>query len=141
MSMPPLEPAAEGGRKPPRRRTATLRPPRRERRERSVRLVECAPFPRASSEQRWCFGVTRDLSRSGLGVRLGRAMQVGSLVRVRVRSVEGHVSLDGLARVIWCRAGGEGGTALGLSVLADSSDLPRRAPALRRRPAAVARCA
>ena len=97
---------------------------RRERREEVVRHVEYCPFPRARPDQCLRVGFTRDLSASGMCVRVDTPERVGSLVRVTLREVDGQRRLEGIARIAWSSPTIDGGYWIGLSML----DPGRRQP-------------
>jgi hypothetical protein len=97
--------------------TWTGRNRRREPRQRLVRPVEYAPFPRTSGEQLERRGVTRDVSTSGMCLRLEAPEPVGSLLRVIVADVEGRPALGSVGRVAWARPVAEGVWHVGLAVV------------------------
>lgn len=99
--------------------TAVTRPPRSETREQIVRLVEYAPFPRSSAEQRTRIAFTRDVSASGLCLGATSAEPVGSLLHVTVRCVDGRPTLETLARVSWCASDDEGRFFVGLHLVGE----------------------
>ncbi|HBZ71717.1 MAG TPA: hypothetical protein DEP35_19115 [Deltaproteobacteria bacterium] len=92
-------------------------PLRREQRERIVRLVEYAPFPRVRADQRRRSAFTRDISPSGMCLGVDFVEPVASLLRIIVRCVDGRPTQDVLARVEWCRPHPDGHFWLGLSLL------------------------
>lgn len=97
---------------------------RRELRERTVRRVEYAPFPRVGSDTRQRVGFTRDASASGMGLGVEEPQAVGSLLRVMVQKVDGRPDFDAVARVAWCREETEPGPGapamwLGLVLVAE----------------------
>jgi hypothetical protein len=97
--------------------SAPERGTRRERREEVVRHVEYCPFPRARPDQGLRTGFTRDLSASGMCVRVDTPEPVGSLLRVTLREVDGKPRLEGIARIVWSSPTIDGGHWLGLSLL------------------------
>jgi len=101
---------------------------RKVRRETTVRLVQYAPFPRAHRDERWQAGFTLDLSPAGACLRGEEAAAVGTLLRVIVRSVDGRPSLESLARVVWSARGRVGEARMGVALLAEREQEPRRAP-------------
>lgn len=107
---------------------------RREQREDVVRHVEYCRFPRASSDQRLRVGFTRDVSRSGLCVRVDTPEPVGSLLRVTLRGVDGRPRLESIARIAWSSPTVDGGYWIGLSLI--DAGRPRAVP-VRHRPTAV----
>lgn len=96
------------------------RPARVERRESIVRLVEYAPVPRMSVEQRCRKAVTHDVSASGMCLVAAGAEPVGSLLRVTVRCVDGRPTLDAIARVAWCAAAEDGQHRIGLALVRET---------------------
>jgi hypothetical protein len=90
---------------------------RREKRLEVVRHVEYCPFPRTRPEHCLRVGFTRDLSPSGMCVRVDTPERVGSLLRVTLREVDGQPRLEGIARVAWSSPTIDGGHWIGLSLL------------------------
>jgi hypothetical protein len=82
-----------------------------------VRPVEYAPFPRSSGEQHERRGFTRDLSASGMCLRVEVPEDVGSLLRIVVADVDGRPALGSLGRVAWSRSAGDGVWHMGLSLV------------------------
>jgi hypothetical protein len=107
---------------------------RRERREEVVRHVEYYPYPRARSDQGLRIGFTRDVSPSGLCVRVDTPERVGSLLRVTLREVDGHPTLESIARIVWSAPSIDGGLWIGLSLLEAARPRPIR---VRYKPRAV----
>lgn len=93
---------------------------RAEAREQVVRLVEYAPYPRSSAEQRTRIAFTRDISASGLCLGATSAEPVGSLLHLTVRCVDGKATLETLARVSWCAADADARFLLGLHLVGES---------------------
>jgi len=116
--------------------TPRLQSARKARRVATVRLVEFAPFPRERRDEQWGVGFTLDLSSQGACLRTKEAVQVGSLLRVVVRGVDGRPTLDSIARVVWHTRGNLGEVRMGVSMLACRSS--RRPVAPRTRKTAVA---
>ncbi len=92
-------------------------PPRAEKREDVVRIVEYSHYPRLSRDQRRSVGFTRDESRSGMCIAVGEHEESGTLLRVAVRNVDGGLTFDALARVVWCDARSDGRYWLGLALM------------------------
>ena len=107
---------------------------RRERREKVVRHVEYYPYPRARSDQGLRIGFTRDLSPSGMCVRVDTPERVGSLLRVTLREVDGRPTLESIARIAWSAPSIDGGLWIGLTLVEASRPRPVR---VRYRPRAV----
>lgn len=99
--------------------SAAPRSARAETREQLVRLVEYAPFPRSSAEQRTRIAFTRDVSPSGLCLGATSAEPVGSLLHVTMRCVDGRPTLETLARVSWCDCDAEGRFLVGLQLVGE----------------------
>lgn len=91
---------------------------RREPRQRVVRHVEYCPFPRARPDQCLRVGFTRDLSASGMCLRVDAPERVGSLLRVTLRAVDGRPEREGIARIAWSSPSSDGGHWIGLSLVA-----------------------
>jgi hypothetical protein len=107
---------------------------RRERRETVVRHVEYYPYPRARSDQCLRIGFTRDLSPSGMCVRVDTPERVGSLLRVTLREVDGRPMLESIARIAWSTPSIDGGLWIGLTLMEASRTRPIR---VRYKPRAV----
>ncbi|HVP28891.1 MAG TPA: PilZ domain-containing protein [Myxococcota bacterium] len=114
-------------------RITLQRASRGETREQLVRLVEYAPFPRSSAEQRTRIAFTRDVSLSGLCLGATSAEPVGSVLHLTVRSIDGRPALETLARVAWCASDSEGRFLVGLHLVGER----RAGMRLVRRPAST----
>jgi hypothetical protein len=90
---------------------------RREPRQKLVRPVEYAPYPRTSAEQVERRGFTRDVSTSGMCLRVEAPETVGSLLRVILADVDGRPALGSVGRVAWARPVAEGVWHLGLALV------------------------
>lgn len=95
---------------------------RREERLDVVRRVDYAPYPRARTSQGERVGFTRDLSSSGMCLRLDVPEPVGSLLRVSQSEIDGSTTRESIARVVWSAPTVDGGCWVGLAVIE-----PRRA--------------
>ena len=93
---------------------------RREAREEAVRIVEYTPFPRRSGLERPRVGFTRDFSPSGMCLGVDARENVGSLLRVTLRDVDGSTSRTAIERVVWCTEERDGRFWIGLELLGDS---------------------
>jgi hypothetical protein len=105
-----------------------------------VRHVEYCPFPRARTDQCLRVGFTRDLSASGMCLRVDTPERVGSLLRVTLRAVDGRPARESIARIAWASPTSDGGHWIGLSLIAPGRRHPltaRRLPGAAR-PAEVA---
>jgi hypothetical protein len=114
--------------------SGTAKGTRRERRQEVVRHVEYCPFPRARSDQCLRIGFTRDVSPSGMCVRVDTPERVGSLLRVTLRDVDGQPRLERIARIAWSNPATDGGHWIGLALL--EAERPRPI-AVRHRPRAA----
>ena len=90
---------------------------RQERRQEVVRHVEYCPFPRARPDQCLRVGFTRDLSPSGMCVRVDTSERIGSLLRVILRDLDGRPRLESIARISWSSPSADGGHWIGLSLV------------------------
>ncbi len=99
---------------------ADFHPPRADKRERSVHVVEFSQYPRMDAGQRTHVGYTRDTSRGGMCFGAKAAHEVGDLIRITVRGVDGTAEFDGLARVAWCERRPDHDFWIGVAKLADS---------------------
>ena len=97
---------------------------RREPRERTVHLVEYSRYPRRLANERRCVAYTQDRSNSGLGLDLTERVWPGELLQVMLRDVDGTISINGLARVVWSREVVSGRTHAGLSMLDEKGERP-----------------
>lgn len=108
---------------------------RREERVPLVRHVEYTPFPRVALHQRGRLAFTRDVSASGLCLRVEAPEPVGSLLRVAVRGVDGRAARIAVARVVWTRPTIDDAHWMGLAIVEESARralrvAPRSASAL-----------
>jgi hypothetical protein len=110
---------------------------RREVRHPVVRDVEYCRFPRVCADQRPRIGFTRDLSASGLCLRVDVSEPVGSLLRVVVRGIDGAPRREAIARVAWTGPGLDGGHWMGLTLVESGAARAVRIRALRRTAAPV----
>ncbi len=99
-------------------------PTRSEQREPSVHVVEYSRYPRRNARERRRVGYTQDRSATGLGLDLAEPLSEGELLRVTLRDIDERTALDGLARVVWCRAGSHERYRAGLAVLRDAGQRP-----------------
>jgi len=99
-------------------------PVRREPRERTVHIVEYSRYPRRLANEGRRVGYTQDRSATGLGLDLGEKVWPGELLQVTLRDIDGTVSVDGLARVVWCREVDGGRAHAGVSMLREKGERP-----------------
>jgi hypothetical protein len=94
-----------------------LPPLRREERLDVVRRVDYAPYPRARTAQSERIGFTRDLSASGMCLRIDVAEPVGSLLRLMQSELDGRPGRESIARVVWSSPTVDGGCWVGLALI------------------------
>jgi len=94
-----------------------LHPPRMEKREPVVRIVEYSRYPRVARSERRNIGFTRNQSRSGMCIVASEPEVEGTLLRVALRTVDGGGALDALAHVAWCERREDGRYWIGLALL------------------------
>ena len=92
-------------------------PLRLDSRERVVQVVEYSHYPRRLASENRRIAYTQDRSEGGLGLDLPERVRPGELLQVTVRDIDGDGSVDGLARVVWCRETEGGRARAGLSIL------------------------
>jgi hypothetical protein len=92
-------------------------PPRLEKREPVVRIVEYSRYPRVARSERRQVGFTRNQSRSGMCIVASEPEAEGTLLRVALRTVDGGGTLDALAHVAWCERREDGRYWIGLALL------------------------
>jgi hypothetical protein len=105
-------------------REASYRTTRSEERKRTVHVVEYSRYPRRLANEGRHVGYTQDRSQTGLGLDLSERVWPGELLHVRLRDIDGTVSIDGLARVVWCREKRDGRAEAGLSMLRERNNSP-----------------
>ncbi len=101
-------------------------PVRSEPRERVVHVVEYSRYPRRLADEERRVGYTQDRSKSGLGLDLSERVCPGELLQITLRDIDGNVSVDGLARVVWCREADDGRAHAGVSMLRERGERPMR---------------
>ncbi|HIF94688.1 MAG TPA: PilZ domain-containing protein [Myxococcales bacterium] len=119
------------------KRETTYAATRAEPREQTVHVVEYSRYPRRLANEGRHVAYTQDRSEGGLGLDLAERVWPGELLQITLRDIDGRVSIDGLARVVWCRETKEGRAEAGISMLRESGERPmmrvrRRNTALRR---------
>jgi hypothetical protein len=62
-------------------------------------------------------GFTRDISPSGMCIRVDTPERVGSLLRVTLRELDGQPRLESIARIAWSSPTIDGAYWVGLSLL------------------------
>jgi PilZ domain len=99
-------------------------PVRSEVRQRVVHLVEYSRYPRRDPREDRRVAYTQDRSKTGLGLDLPEAIEPGELLRITLRGIDGEVDMDGLARVVWCKASESGRARAGLEMLREGGEKP-----------------
>jgi hypothetical protein len=105
---------------------------RAEAREDRVQVVRYCRFPRVCADQRMRTAFTRDVSPSGLCVRVDTTEPVGALLRLVPRGVDGEPEPERIGRVAWTRATADGGRWLGIAMLPCEQREPIRIRYVRR---------
>ena len=90
---------------------------RREERLDVIRRVEYAPYPRAHRDQAERVGFTRDVSATGMCLRIDDPEPEGSLLRITQSGLDGQPDRESIARVVWSAPTIDGGCWIGLSLL------------------------
>jgi hypothetical protein len=93
-------------------------------RERTVHVIEYSRYPRRLANEERRVGYTQDRSASGLGLDLNERVSPGELLRITLRDIDGTVSIDGLARVVWCREANGGRSHAGVAMLRGDGERP-----------------
>jgi hypothetical protein len=99
-------------------------PLRLEARQSIVHVVEYSRYPRRLASENLRVAYTQDRSETGLGLDLPERVTPGELLRVTVRDIDGQVSVDGLARVVWCKGNDAGRSRAGVSILREDGQRP-----------------
>jgi len=89
----------------------------RSERSESLRLIDYSPFPRMDLERGRQIGMTLNESDSGLCAAVADRVDVGELLRVIIRGVDGQSVRDVIARVVWCQESSDGRYQMGISFL------------------------
>lgn len=88
-------------------------------RDGTIRLAEYSPFPWTNADQRRNEAVTLNVSQTGICLRVDAPVELGSMLRVVIRDLDGKPYRDTLARVAWCRKERNGSVVLGLALVAE----------------------
>ena len=91
-----------------------------------VKAVQYCRFPRVCTEPQLKTAFTRDVSASGLCVRIEGSEPVGALLRLIPRGVDGEPETERIGRVAWTRPAEDGGRWLGIALLASEWHAPIR---------------
>ncbi len=86
-------------------------------RSESLRLIDYSPFPRMDLDRGTCKGMSLNESETGLCIALEDEVEVGSMLRVVIRGVDGEPTRDIVTRVVWCRENIHGRVRAGLAFL------------------------
>ena len=97
---------------------------RLENRQRVVHVVEYSRYPRRLASENRRIAYTQDRSETGLGLDLPERVRPGELLQVTMRDIDGQVSVDGLARVVWCHETEGGRARAGVSILRENGHRP-----------------
>jgi hypothetical protein len=89
-------------------------------RRQALRLVEYSDFPRMDLDAGRQTGLALNESDSGLCIAVSGKQEIGSLLRVTVRGIDGRSARDVVARVVWCRDADEGRFRIGLEMLREN---------------------
>jgi hypothetical protein len=99
-------------------------PLRLEARQSIVHVVEYSRYPRRLASENIRVGYTQDRSETGLGLDLPERVSPGELLQVTVRDIDGQASVNGLARVVWCKEMDGGRARAGISMLRENGQRP-----------------
>jgi hypothetical protein len=98
---------------------ALFTPTRREARIDTVRSAEYTPFPRTKASQTPRRGFTRDASPLGMCLGVDLPEQIGALLRIEVRELDGQSIGATIGRVVWCKPTRDGRNWIGLDLLCE----------------------
>ncbi len=104
--------------------TASAGPVRSEPRQQTVHVVEYSRYPRRTPDDVRRVAYTQDRSATGLGLDLDEQVYPGELLQVSLRDIDGGHSIEGLARVVWCRSVEGGRAHAGLAMLREKGERP-----------------
>jgi hypothetical protein len=94
-------------------------PIRREERIDAIRSAEYTPFPRTRANQTPRCGFTRDASPLGMCLGVDVPEQVGALLRIEVRELDGQSIGATIGRVVWSKPTRDGRHWIGLDLLCE----------------------
>jgi hypothetical protein len=97
---------------------------RSESRQAVVHVVEWSRYPRRSVGEKRNVAYTQDRSDMGLGLDLPESVEPNELLSITLRDIDGKHSIEGLARVIWCRPAEGGRFRAGLALLREEGERP-----------------
>jgi hypothetical protein len=98
---------------------ACFTPIRREERIDAIRSAEYTPFPRTRANQTSRRGFTRDASPLGMCLGVDVPEQIGALLRIEVRELDGQSIGATIGRVVWCKPTRDGRYWIGLDLLCE----------------------
>ncbi len=98
---------------------AVFAPIRREQRIDEIRSAEYTPFPRARANQTPRRGFTRDISPLGMCLGVDEPEQIGALLRIEVRQLDGQSIGATIGRIAWCQPTRDGRYWVGLDLLCE----------------------
>ena len=98
---------------------AVFAPTRREQRVDEVRSAEYTPFPRTRASQTPRRGFTRDISPLGMCLGVDEPEQIGALLRIEVRQLDGQSIGATIGRIAWCEPTRDGRYWIGLDLLCE----------------------
>lgn len=96
--------------------TGERRLPRRQ----ALRQVEYSNFPRMDLDAGRQTGLALNESDSGICIAVQSKQEIGALLRVTVRGIDGRTARDVVARVVWCRDADEGRYRIGVEMLREN---------------------
>ncbi len=89
-------------------------------RRQALRLVEYSDFPRMDLDAGRQTGLALNESDSGICIAAKDKTEIGALLRITVRGIDGRPARDAVARVVWCRDADEGRFRMGLEMLRET---------------------
>lgn len=95
---------------------------RSEPRQAIVHVVEWSRYPRRTVGEKRGVAYTQDRSETGLGLDLPESVRPNELLSITLRDIDGKNSIEGLAKVIWCRPGDGGRYRAGLALLREEGE-------------------
>jgi hypothetical protein len=89
-------------------------------RRHALRLVEYSNFPRMDLDAGLQTGLALNESDSGICIAVKDEEEIGALLRITVRGIDGLPVRDVVARVVWCRDADEGRYRVGLEMMRET---------------------
>ncbi len=118
--MPKLDPSSMTESTDLRALNSAASPIRRESRVDEIRIANYSPFPRENAGQQPRIGFTRDISGLGMCLGVDQPEPIGALLKIDVRSLDGHAMGASIARVVWCTGSRDGRHWIGLDLLCET---------------------